>query len=131
LPPISIKNLALDLQIQPLIRIQKRGRPKTKRIRKGEHTRLARKCEKCRELGHNSRTCLGLGDRAGRGERARQWMQEQEDWEVDVMMEGLEKEVEAHVLREAGGDVDVVIIAIASSHSCIVVILKEWSCRRQ
>jgi hypothetical protein len=61
------------------------------------------------KIGHNTRTCLGLGDRAGRGERARQWRQEQEDWEIDVMMEGLDQEVEAQVRREAGGDNDVVI----------------------
>jgi hypothetical protein len=45
--------------------------------------------------------CLGLGDRAGRRERARQWRQEQEDWEIDVMIEGLDQEVEAQVRREA------------------------------
>ena len=50
--------------------------------------------------------CLGLGDRAGRGERARQWRQEQENWEIDVMMEGLDQEVEAQVRREAGGSGD-------------------------
>ena len=41
--------------------------------------------------------CLGLGDRAGRGERARQWRQEQENWEIDVMIKGLDQEVEAQV----------------------------------
>ena len=39
---------------------------------------------------YNTRMCLGLGDRAGRGERARQWRQEQENWEIDVMMKGLD-----------------------------------------
>jgi hypothetical protein len=108
LPPLSIENLASDPRIQSPVRIQKRGRPKTKRHWKGEHTRLARKCGKCGEIGHNTRTCTGLRDRAGRGERARQWRQEQEAWEEDVMMEAIEQEVEAQVRREAGdGDVDI------------------------
>ena len=38
---------------------------------------------------------IGLENRAGRGEHARQWRQEQEDREVDVMIEGLDEEVEA------------------------------------
>ena len=55
--------------------------------------------------------CLGLGDRAGRGERARQWRQEQENWEIDVMIEGLDQEVEAQVRREvvSSSNNDVVI----------------------
>ena len=43
---------------------------------------------------------------SGRGERARQWRQEHEDQELDVMMEGIQQEVEAQVQREAGGDGD-------------------------
>ena len=90
--------------IQPPQLVKKRGRPKTKRHRKGETKQSQRKCRRCGELGHNTRTCVGLENRAGRGERARQWRQEQEDWEVDVMIEGLDEEVEAQVRREAGGD---------------------------
>ena len=60
----------------------------------------------CTPVTHYKST--GLRDRAGRGERARQWRQEQEAWEVDVMMEAIEQEVEAQVRREAGdGDVDI------------------------
>jgi hypothetical protein len=61
---------------------------------------------RCGELGHNSRTCLGLRDRARRGERARRWQQEQNDCQLDVTMEGLNDEVEAQVQRETGGDND-------------------------
>ena len=50
--------------------------------------------------------CLGLGDRAGHRERSRQWRQEQENWEIDVMIEGLDQEVEAQVRRKAGGSGD-------------------------
>ena len=64
------------------------------------------KYKKCGESGHNSRTCIGLANRAGRGERARQWRQEQEDYELDIMMEGIEQEVEAQVRREALGNGD-------------------------
>ncbi len=74
--------------------MKKRGRPKAKQYRKGEAKRSQRRCG---ELGHNTRTCIGLENRAGRGERARQWRQEQEDWEVDIMMEGLDKGAEAQV----------------------------------
>ena len=94
-----------NLSIQPPRLVKKRGRPRTKRHRKEEARQSQRKCKRCGELGHNIRTCVGLGNRAGRGERARQWRQEQEDWEVDVMMEGLDEEVEAQVRREAGGNV--------------------------
>ena len=73
LQPISIEDLDIDVQIRPPALEKKRGRLKTKRIRKGEHTKLARKCGRCGELGHNSRTYIGLRNRAGRGERARQW----------------------------------------------------------
>jgi hypothetical protein len=75
---------------------------KTKRIRKGEHTKLARKCGRCGELRHNSRTCIRLGNSAGQGERARQWQQEQEH--TDIIVKGLEQEVEAQIRREAGDD---------------------------
>jgi hypothetical protein len=35
--------------------------------------------------------------------------QEQEDWEVDIMMEGLNDEVEAQVQREASSDDNVLV----------------------
>ncbi len=95
--PILIENLTSDLFIQPPRLVKKRGRPNTKRHRKGETKQSQRKYRRCRELGHNVRTCVGLENRARRGERARQWGQEQEDWEVDVMIEGLDEEVEAQV----------------------------------
>ena len=44
---------------------------------------------------HNSYMCIGLGNSAGQGERTRQWQQEQEY--TDVIIEGLEREVEAQV----------------------------------
>ena len=77
--PISIENLPSMPGYLPPLLVRKRGRPKTKRHRKGEQQRQARKCGRCREIGHNTRICLGLRDRAGRGERARQWRQEQEN----------------------------------------------------
>ena len=53
--------------------------------------------------------CIGLRDRAGRRERARQWRQKQENWEIDVMMEGLDQEVAAQVRHKASGGNNVVI----------------------
>ena len=47
---------------------------------------------------HNSRIYIGLGNSARRGERARQWQQEQEH--TNLIVEGLEQEVEAQVRRE-------------------------------
>lgn len=101
---VSIENLTSNPRIRPPRLVKERGRPKTKRHRKGEAKRSQRRCRRCGELGHNTRTCIGLENRAGRGERARQWRQEQEDWEVDVMMEGLGKEAEAQVQREASNN---------------------------
>ena len=101
--PISIENLAADSFIQPPKLVKKRGRPKATRIRR--KTKGKRKCGKCGELGHNTRSCIEA-NRSGRGERARQWRQEQEDWELDIMTESIEQEVEAQVRREAGGDSD-------------------------
>ncbi|PMD17882.1 hypothetical protein NA56DRAFT_691576 [Hyaloscypha hepaticicola] len=101
---VSIENLTSNPRIRPPRLVKERVRPKTKRHRKGEAKRSQRRCRRCGELGHNTRTCIGLENRAGRGERARQWRQEQEDWEVDVMMEGLDKEAEAQVQREAGNN---------------------------
>ena len=58
LQPTSIEDLYVDVQIRPPALEKKRGRSKIKRIRKGEHTKLARRCGKYGELGHNSRTCI-------------------------------------------------------------------------
>ena len=88
-----------------------------------------RKCQKSGEIGHNSRTCLALGNRAGRGERAGR--QEQEDWELDIMIEGIDQEVEAQVRHEAaGGDGDSEVgdsdNELSQLHSSY---LKKWSCK--
>ena len=70
--PVSIENLTSNPIIQPPRLVKKRGRPKTKRYRKGETKQSQRKYRRCRELEHNTRTCVGLGNRARRGERIRQ-----------------------------------------------------------
>ncbi len=67
-----------------ILLVKKGGRPKTKRHHKGETKQSQRKCRRCGELGHNTRACVGLENRAGIGERTRQRRQEQEDWEVAV-----------------------------------------------
>jgi hypothetical protein len=92
--PVSIEGLASDPVIQPPRLVKKRGRPKTRRHRKGETKQSQRKCGRCGVLGHNARTCVGLENKTGREERSRQWRQD--------IIEGLDYEVEAQVRREAG-----------------------------
>ena len=105
--PTSLHNLEDDESIRPPIERRKRGRPKTSRIRRRDIASDARKCGRCGEVGHNVRTCLGLGP-VGRGERALEWRRRQaqglQDCEADVMREAIEQEVEAQVLRETRGD---------------------------
>jgi hypothetical protein len=105
--PTSLHDLKDDESIRPPIERRKRGRPKTSRTKRRDIASDARKCGRCGEVGHNVRTCLGLGP-VGRGERALEWRRRQaqglQDCEADVMMEAIEQEVEAQVLRETRGD---------------------------
>ena len=70
--PVSIEDLASDPEIYPPKLGKLRGRPKTKRIRKGAWNRQARKCGNCKQPGHNTRRCVSYPiAKNGRGERAR------------------------------------------------------------
>jgi hypothetical protein len=71
MPPLSIENLPSDLFILPPLIAKKRGRPRTKRIRKGALKRKQRKCTNCLQLGHNKRRCVAQPAQNGRAERAR------------------------------------------------------------
>ena len=56
--PLSIEGLTPDLNVKPPILVKQRGRPKTKRIRKGQYARKKRRCGNCGQLAtHNSRSC--------------------------------------------------------------------------
>jgi hypothetical protein len=55
--PINIENLASDSGILPPVFKKQRGRPKTKRIRKGAWKKKATLCSNCQGTGHNRRTC--------------------------------------------------------------------------
>lgn len=57
MPPLSIENLIPHPEVKPLIILQKRGRPKTKRLRKGVWKRKSIRCGTCQGLGHNKRWC--------------------------------------------------------------------------
>ncbi len=58
LVPISIENLTIDKTISPPIVKRQRGRPKTKRIRKGAWSRKSIHCSLCGILrDHNKRRC--------------------------------------------------------------------------
>jgi hypothetical protein len=50
LMPISIQDLTPDLEVKPPIQVKQRGRPKTKRIRKGQYARKKRRCGNCGQL---------------------------------------------------------------------------------
>jgi hypothetical protein len=57
--PISIEDLSLDPNISPLL-VRKRGRTKTKRVRKVQQwkKKRTRKCGTCGKEGHNSRQAV-------------------------------------------------------------------------
>ena len=57
LRPFSIENLASIPTVLPPVFQQQRGRPTTKRKRKGDWKRKATKCSKCGGTGHNIRKC--------------------------------------------------------------------------
>lgn len=67
--PFSIKDLPLDPDIHPPVIRRQRGRPKTKRIRKGSWKRTARKCGCCQQYGHNRRSCRNQPVQNGRQQR--------------------------------------------------------------
>ena len=84
-PPLSLLLRAntvtpLDTKIYPPKLGKLRGRPKTKRIRKGAWNRQIRKCGNCGQTGHNS-TGLPIA-KNGRGERAREWNATEDDSSV-------------------------------------------------
>jgi hypothetical protein len=71
--PMSIEDLPVSY-IQPPKLVKKRGRPRTKRIRKNSWKRKSQKCSNCFGLGYNKRRCTNQpGRKNGRGERARDW----------------------------------------------------------
>ena len=57
---ISIENLPSDSNVLPPKLSRLRGRPKTKRIRKGAWNRQSRQCGNCKQTGHNTRSCTGI-----------------------------------------------------------------------
>jgi hypothetical protein len=71
--PISINDLATSEVNPPTIRKQA-GRPRTKRIRKGQWSRKQKQCSNCLDWGHSKRTCRGQPASSGRRERARDWL---------------------------------------------------------
>jgi hypothetical protein len=74
LPPISINDLRSDHTIKPPILVKLRGRPKTKRIRKGALKKAPRICGNCGEKGHNRRSCRGQPKISGRERRTIDWL---------------------------------------------------------
>jgi hypothetical protein len=79
MPPITIENLSSNPDLHPPRLVKKRGRPKTTRIRKGAWNRKQRKCSNCLQLGYNRRRCTNQpSSKNGRGERARDWVEESE-----------------------------------------------------
>ena len=86
---ISIEGLSSDPDVYPPKLRKLRGRPKTKRIRKGALNRQLRKCGNCKRVGHNIRRCVGLpAAKNGRGERARDWnaLEASDDSSSDIIV---------------------------------------------
>ena len=71
LVPFSTKDLPSTLGILPLVYKRQRGRPKTKRIRKGAWKRKTTRCGNCHGTGHNSQSCRHAPATNIRRERAR------------------------------------------------------------
>jgi hypothetical protein len=63
MPPLSTENLIPNIEIKPPIIVRKRGRPKTKRIRKGAWKKKSTQCSTCQGLGHNKRRCTNQPQR--------------------------------------------------------------------
>lgn len=72
LRPFSIENLASTSNVLPPVFKKQRGRPTTKRIRKGDWKRKETKCSKCKGTGHNIRKCRFAPAINGRQQRARE-----------------------------------------------------------
>ena len=71
LRPMSIENLPSNPKILPPIAKKQRGRPKTKRIRKGAWKRKETHCRNCGETSYNSAGCQSAPASNGRQQRAR------------------------------------------------------------
>jgi hypothetical protein len=70
--PISIQDLELDPNIHPPILRKQRGRPKSKRLQKGEENRKRKTCGNYRrKIKHDKRTCRSQPVNNGRRQRAR------------------------------------------------------------
>lgn len=84
LPPISVEDLLVDDSIKPPTLRKQAGRPRTKRIRKGEWQRKQTRCSNCLDWGHNKRSCRGQPVSNGRRERARDWLAEVVNGELEA-----------------------------------------------
>jgi hypothetical protein len=72
LRPVSIQDLKSDPNIHPPIIRKQRGRPKSKRMRKGADKRKLKTCSTCRKKAcYNKRTCRGQPAQNGRRQQAR------------------------------------------------------------
>jgi hypothetical protein len=96
--PISITELLSDPQIKPPTIVKQRGRPKSKRIRKGDKNKREVRCGNCGGRGHNKRSCRGQPRASGR--RARNWVGASDNSGSDSEDEfGIEQQMEADLLE--------------------------------
>jgi len=70
--PLSIENLESASGVLPPVFKKQRGRPTTKRIRKGARKRKEKKCSKCHGTGHNIRKCRFAPAINGRQQRTQE-----------------------------------------------------------
>jgi hypothetical protein len=92
--PFNIENLDSDPNIQPPIFKKHRGRPRTKRIRKGALRRKATKCSNCQNTGHSKRTCRFAPAVSGRRQRMRdREVLESESSNYESALEGSDSEL--------------------------------------
>jgi hypothetical protein len=101
LQPFPIQDLATSEYIYPPIVRRQRGRPKSKRIRKGDHKRKQKKYSTCREKGHDKRSCRNQPVANGRRQRARdRVLSSSSDSAPDLHQDQIEEETDDNWAEE-------------------------------
>jgi hypothetical protein len=95
LKPFSTQDLPSSDSVHPPVIQRQRGRPKAKRIRKGDFKKNLKICGTCSKQGHNKRTCRNQPVANGRQQRARDRVSTApSDSEEDLQQDEIAEEIE-------------------------------------